>query len=164
MVLFFDSHPVQYKAPVYQRLQQLRPGSFKVVYATDLTARGHHDREFGQSFAWDQPLLEGYPHLVLNNERGIPLTGFRSLTGKGIHDLLQKERPDAVVISQFIYEFDLVTYLSCLRLNIPIWIRQETQDEALVRPAWKETLRGLFYRLAYRQVSHAFYFGNKGGQ
>ncbi|MCE0497246.1 MAG: glycosyltransferase family 4 protein [Methylacidiphilales bacterium] len=159
MVLIFDSHPVQYKAPVYQRLQQLRPGSFKVIYATDASVRGHHDREFCKIVAWDQPLLDGYPHLVLNNERGTPLTGFRSLTGRGIRDLLQKERPDTVIISQFIYEFDFVTYLNCVRLNIPIWIRQETQDEAFVRPAWKQSLRGLFYRIAYRQVSHAFYFG-----
>ena len=159
MVLIFDSHPVQYKAPVYQRLQQLKPGSFKVVYATDTSMRGHPDREFGKIVAWDQPLLEGYPHLILNNERGAPLTGFRSLTGRGIHDLLQQERPAAVIISQFIYEFDLVTYLGCVRLNIPIWIRQETQDEAFDRPAWKQALRGLCYRIAYRQVSHAFYFG-----
>jgi glycosyltransferase involved in cell wall biosynthesis len=164
MVLFFDSHPVQYKAPVYQHLQQLKPGSFKVIYATDSSVRGRHDREFGQTVAWDQPLLDGYSHLVLNNERGTPLTGFRSLTGRGIHDLLQKERPAAVIMSQFIYEFDLVAYLCCVRLNIPIWIRQETQDQAFVRPAWKEVLRGLLYRLAYRQVGHAFYFGELNRQ
>ncbi|HUB67016.1 MAG TPA: glycosyltransferase family 4 protein [Candidatus Methylacidiphilales bacterium] len=160
MVFIFDSHPVQYKAPVYQRLQQLKPGSFKVIYATDSTMRGHHDREFGKTVIWDQPLLEGYPFLVLNNERGIPLTDFRSLTGSGIHRFLQEERPAAVIISQFIYEFDLVTYLSCLQLHIPIWIRQETQDEAFVRPAWKQALRGLIYRLAYCHVQHAFYFGD----
>jgi glycosyltransferase involved in cell wall biosynthesis len=164
MVLIFDSHPVQYKAPVYQRLQQLKPGAFKVIYATDSSVRGHLDREFGKTIAWDQPLLEGYPYLVLNNERGTPLTGFRSLTGHGVHHLLQEERPAAVIILQFIYEFDLVTYLSCLRLHIPIWIRQETQDEAFVRPAWKQALRGLIYRLAYRHVRHAFYLGELNRQ
>jgi glycosyltransferase involved in cell wall biosynthesis len=159
MVLFFDSHPVQYKAPVFQRLQQVKPDSFKVVYATDVSLRGHYDREFGKKIAWDQPLLEGYSSIVLKNERGKPLTGFRSLTGRGVYRLLKKERPGAVIISQFLYEFDLVTYISCLRLKIPIWIRHETQDEAFVRPPWKEALRGFLYRLAYRKVSHAFYLG-----
>ena len=159
MFLIFDSHPVQYKAPVYQRLQQLKPGAFKVVYATDSSVRGHHDQDFGQTVAWDTPLLDGYAHIVLNNARGTPLQGFRSLTGHGVYSLLRRERPAAAVISQFIYEFDLVTYISCLLLGIPIWIRQETQDEAFLRPLWKNVLRGLFYRAAYSRVRHAFFFG-----
>jgi glycosyltransferase involved in cell wall biosynthesis len=159
MVIFFDSHPVQYKAPVYQRLQQLKPGSFKVVYATDAPMRGHRDPGFGQVVAWDQPLLEGYPNVVLHNERGTPLTGFRSLTGRGVRSLLRRERPAAVMISQFRYAFDLAAYRACRRYKIPIWIRHETQDEAFVRPPWKEALRGLLYRLIYRNVSHAFYIG-----
>jgi glycosyltransferase involved in cell wall biosynthesis len=159
MIFIFDSHPVQYKAPVYQRLAQLRPGTFRVIYATDAPVRGHRDVEFGTMVTWDTPLLEGYDQVVLGNERGTPLHGFRSLTGRGIFELLRRERPSVVVISQFLYEFDLATYLACRRLGIPIWIRQETQDEAFVRPAWKTLLRGLAYRFAYAGVSHAFYFG-----
>jgi glycosyltransferase involved in cell wall biosynthesis len=159
MIFIFDSHPVQYKAPVYQRLQQLRPDSFKVFYASDFSVRGQHDPDFNTVVAWDTPLLEGYPHAVLGNERGTPLAGFRSLTGHGIYRLLQRERPDAVIISQFLYEYDLVTYVSSLLLGIPIWIRQETQDEAFRRPAWKKWLRHLLYRIAYRRVDHALYFG-----
>jgi glycosyltransferase involved in cell wall biosynthesis len=159
MLLIFDSHPVQYKAPVYRRLAQLRPGSFRVVYATDVTARGHHDREFGEKVAWDTPLLEGYDHLVLRNERGTPFTGFRSLSGRGVLALLRRERPRAALLSQFLYAFDLAAWLGCVALRIPIWIRQETQDEAFVRPAWKSAVRDLIYRAAYAPVTHAFAFG-----
>jgi glycosyltransferase involved in cell wall biosynthesis len=159
MVFIFDSHPVQYKAPVYQQLRQIKPDSFKVFYATDASVRGGHDREFNQFIAWDTPLLEGYAHVVLHNERGTPFRGFRSLTGRGIHRLLEQERPSAVLISSFLYEFDLAVYLSCRRLGIPIWIRHETQDEAFPRSAAKSFLRGLFYRFAYAGVSHAFYIG-----
>ncbi len=159
MIFIFDSHPVQYKAPIYQRLQQLRPGGFKVFYASDSTMRGHRDRDFAAVVAWDTPLLDGYAHAVLNNERGTPFQGFRTLTGRGIFSLLRRERPRAVLISQFLYEFDLATYLSCRLLGIPIWIRHETQDEAFVRPAWKSILRNLFYRAAYAGVSHAFFIG-----
>ncbi len=159
MLFIFDSHPVQYKAPVYQELQRMRPGSFKVIYASDCSVRGHHDKDFGQRVAWDVPLMEDYPHTVLHNERGVPLHGFRSLSGRGIFALLKRERPSAVLISQFLYASDLTAYLSCLSLGIPIWIRHETQDEAFIRPPWKTILRQLFYRLAYRGVSHAFYIG-----
>jgi glycosyltransferase involved in cell wall biosynthesis len=159
MILIFDSHPVQYKAPIYQRLWKIRPGSFRVVYATDATMRGHRDREFQTAVSWDTPLLEGYDHLILHQENGTPLSGFRSLTGRGIFALLQRERPRAALLSQFLYAFDLAVYLSCLRLRIPIWIRHETQDEAFRRPAWKSALRNLFYRLAYAGIDHAFYIG-----
>ena len=159
MVLIFDSHPVQYKAPVYQCLQKLRPDRFQVVYVTDCSLKGYRDPGFGQNVTWDTPLLSGYPSRVLNNERGVPLQGFRSLTGRGVFQLLRTQRPDAVLLSQFIYEADLVAYLSCWWLGIPIWIRHETQDEAFRRPAWKGALRDVFYCLAYRPVNHAFYIG-----
>ena len=159
MLLIFDSHPVQYKAPIYQRLAQLRPRSFKVVYATDVTMHGHRDREFGAAIAWDTPLLDGYDHVVLHNERGTPFQGFRSLSGRGVFDLLRQEKTGAALISQFLYAFDLAAYLGCRRLGIPIWIRHETQDEAFPRPAWKSAVRGLAYRVAYRGVSHAFAIG-----
>lgn len=159
MVFIFDSHPVQYKAPVYQAMEKMREGLFRVIYVTDCSVRGRMDREFGENVAWETSLLSGYPHVILNNERGVPLSGFRSLTGRGIHRLLRTERPGAVIFSQFLYEADLVAYLSCLRLGIPIWIRQETQDEAFRRPAWKEWLRGVFYRAVYRPVQHAFSSG-----
>jgi glycosyltransferase involved in cell wall biosynthesis len=159
MVLFFESHPVQYKAPVFARLAQLVPGQFKVVYASDCSVRGHLDREFGQTIAWNTPLLQGYPFVVLHNERGTPLRGFRSLTGRGIDRLLREEKPAAAVLGQFLYAFDLAAYLGCRRLGIPIWIRQETQDEASPRTPAKALLRSLLYRAAYAPVRHAFYFG-----
>jgi glycosyltransferase involved in cell wall biosynthesis len=159
MIFIFDSHPVQYKAPVYQRLQQLRPGSFRVIYASDASVRGHRDAEFETEVTWDTPLMEGYDHVVLGNERGTPFQGFRSLTGRGVFEMLQREKPKAALLSQFLYAFDFATYAACLRLRIPIWIRQETQDEAFLRPAWKQIVRGLAYRLAYAGVEHAFYVG-----
>jgi glycosyltransferase involved in cell wall biosynthesis len=159
MIFIFDSHPVQYKAPVYQRLQQIRPDSFQVFYASDATMRGHRDRGFDTVVRWDTPLLDGYRHTVLHNERGTVFQGFRSLTGRGIFSLLRKERPAAVLISQFLYAFDLTTYLSALFLHLPIWIRHETQDEAFSRPAWKAVLRNIFYRFAYAEINHAFYIG-----
>lgn len=159
MILIFDSHPVQYKAPVYRALARRRPGKFKVIYCTGVSLRRHREPDFGRELAWDTPLLDGYTSAVLDNERGEPLRGFRSLTGKGVFGLLRKERPSAVLISQFLYEADLVAYLSCLFLRIPVWIRHETQDEAMVRGPLKSLLRGLFYRLAYAGVSRAFYIG-----
>lgn len=161
-VYIFDSHPVQYKAPVYQALQTLLPDAFELIYATDASVRaGNVDKDFGKEVVWDTPLLSGYRYRILGNERGVPLSGPGSLTGRGVFSLLRSERPKAVVLTQSYYWFDHVAYLSCLLLRIPILIRQETQDEMFggKRPWLKEKIRGLTYRLLYWPVKHAFAFG-----
>jgi glycosyltransferase involved in cell wall biosynthesis len=159
MILIFETHPIQYKAPIYQRLQQLRPGSFRVIYGTDGSMRDGLDPEFGRKVTWDVPLLDGYPHTVLGNQKGPALEGIRSLSGRGIFKLLRQEKPQAVLVAPFLFEFDIVVFLSCLLLRIPIWIRVETQDEAVVRPKWKGDVRTAVYWVAYKFVAHAFFIG-----
>lgn len=166
-ILIFDSHPVQYKAPVYRAIEQLLPGSFEVVYATDASVRkGHVDKQFGKEVAWDTPLLEGYPWRVLGNENGVPMSNSASLTGRGVFALLRRERPRAVLLTQAFYRFDHVAYLSALVLRIPILIRQETQDEMYdgQRSPIKELARQLIYRMMYLPVRHAFAFGHLNWQ
>lgn len=161
MVLIFDSHPVQYKAPVYKAAAALAPGRFEVVYATDVSAKGYKDQGFNEVVAWNTPLLEGYAYTVLGTERGEPLTTRRSLGGRGVWKMLRQRKPRAVVMTQFRYEFDFVAYISCLLLGIPVWIRQETQDEMYgkSRAGWQSLVRYLLYRILYFPVQRAFCFG-----
>jgi len=161
-VLFFESHPVQYKAPVYQALQTILPDAFEVVYASDASIRaGNIDQGFGSEVVWDVPLMDGYSNRVLNNEKGTPFTTTTSLTGRGIFTLLKRERPRAVVLTHFRYRFDQTAFLSALLLGIPILIRQETQDELYAgnRPLVKSALRAVIYRALYAPCRHAFAFG-----
>jgi glycosyltransferase involved in cell wall biosynthesis len=159
MILIFETHPIQYKAPIYRRLQELRPNSFRVIYGTDLSMRNGYDPEFGRTVTWDTPLLEGYPHTILHNERGPVLQGFRSVSSRGIFGLLRKYRPGAVLIAPFLFEFDIALFLLCILLRIPVWTRTETQDEAFIRTKWRTDVRKALYWLAYRGVAHAFYIG-----
>lgn len=164
----FESHPVQYHAPVYRKLHRLcherGSGSVQVYYATDITLRGYFDRGFGGTIAWDEPLLQGYPAKILNNENGMPLNGFNSLTGKGIFALLKRQRPDAVLLTGLAYRFDWTAYFAALWLRIPIWIRTETQDQAVARGQIKSWLRSWFYRLAYAPVRKALVIGRLNGE
>lgn len=164
MKLFiFESHPVQYHAPVYRELHRISEecgeGELKVLYATDVTIRGHFDSGFGASFAWDEPLLHGYSASVLKTENGLPLNGFNSLTGRGIPALLKQEHPDAILLTGLAYRFDWTAYFSALRLKIPIWIRTETQDEAFERGRLKSKVRSWFYRLTYARIQKALTIG-----
>jgi glycosyltransferase involved in cell wall biosynthesis len=158
-LLIFETHPVQYRAPVFQELERLVPGNFEVVFASDCSVRGRRDPGFGEKFAWDVPLLEGYPFRVLGNERGVPLSSWGSLTGKGIYRLMREIRPRAVLMHSFSYRYDLAIYLAARALGIPIWIRIETQDEAFERGRFKSIIRSIIYRALYTGVKKAFYIG-----
>jgi glycosyltransferase involved in cell wall biosynthesis len=159
MLAIFESHPVQYRAPVYQALQRLVPGRFHVFYATDVSLRGNRDVDFGKTVAWDEPLLDGYPNTVLKQERGEPLKGFRSLHGCGLSYVFNDYQPEAILQTQFLYEYDFAALFQAWLRRIPVWIRQETQDEALKRSAGKELLRSRAYRILYSLVSKAFFIG-----
>jgi len=158
-LLVFESHPVQYYAPIYRELDRIcrsgGPHCIKVFYATDASVKGHFDSGFRTRVAWDEDLLEGYSSSVLHNEVGEPLKGFRSLCGKGVWSLLRSERPDAVMVTGFFYEFDWAVISSAILLRIPIWFRADTNDQAFERSFLKKTLRSWVYRVAYLILDRA---------
>jgi len=158
-LLVFDSHPVQYRVPVWQLMEQKVPNSIHVVYASDCSVRGHADEGFGKTFAWDEPMLEGYAHTVLNCEKGKPLIGWGSLTGKGVAAMLDKLKPQAVLLTGLNYRYDLVAYMAARRRGIPVWLRCETQDESVHRSKMKGIIRSLIYRAAYLGIDRIFYIG-----
>jgi glycosyltransferase involved in cell wall biosynthesis len=105
------------------------------------------------------PLLEGYPNRVLGNERGVPLSNWRSLHGRGVFKLLKASRPQAVLLSGLSYQFDWAVIFSALYLRIPIWLRAETQDYCFSRSRRKTILRSWIYRFIYRVIGHFFAIG-----
>ena len=158
-LLVFDSHPVQYRVPIWQILESHNPGSVHVVYASDCSVRGHADKDFGQTVAWDEPMLSGYNYTILNCEKGEPLSSWGSLTGEGVKETLEKIKPDAVLLTGLNYKFDAVSYFQARRRGIPVWLRCETQDYAVARSAGKAVVRSLIYRMAYLALSKVFYIG-----
>ncbi|MFN8358262.1 MAG: glycosyltransferase [Spirosomataceae bacterium] len=159
MLLIFDTHPVQYRAPLWRAIQQLYPGSIHVVYASDCSVKGHQDEGFGQTVAWDEPLLAGYPYTILNCEKGQPLSGWGSLTGKGVKEVIAHTRPSAVLLTGIYYRYESVAWYYARLAGIPVWLRTETQDEAFQRSRFKSFLRSLVYKIAYKGFQKFFYIG-----
>ena len=157
-LLVFDSHPVQYRVPVWQQFEKNNPGHLHVVYGSDSSVRGYADKDFGQNIAWDDPMLTGYNYTVLNCGNG-PFGKWGSLTGDGVKEILDKIKPDVVLLVGLNYKYDLVAYYNAVRKGIPVWLRCETQDYATYRSALKSPLRSLIYRTAYLKMSRIFYIG-----
>jgi glycosyltransferase involved in cell wall biosynthesis len=163
MLGIFETHPVQYRAPVYRELAGLTPPeSFHVFYATDTSLRGKRDEGFGTTVAWDVPLLEGYPNSVIfpgQNRQTHPVTAFLE-TGR----LMERHRLSGVLLTDFRRSLGLPLLLQANIKRLPVWIRQETQDEAFVRNGLKSMCRDMCYRFLYSRVEHAFAIGelNRG--
>ena len=158
-ILVFDSHPVQYRAPVWRTIEQEVPGSIHVVYATDCSVKGHVDSGFGRSIAWDEPLLDGYAYSILNSENGIPLEGWNTLTGKGVGNIMDKIKPNVILLTGFNYRYDLVAYIQAKLRGIPVWVRCETQDTAVERSWIKGLVRSMIYGSLYKGLNRIFYIG-----
>jgi glycosyltransferase involved in cell wall biosynthesis len=158
-LLVFETHPVQYRAPIYAQLNNLCPGSVHVAYASDFSITGSFDPEFSCEIAWDTDLLSGYDHTFMSRNKLCPPMGFRGLSGSGVFELIRNIQPDVILITSLRYEFDFAAYCSAIALRIPIWLRLETQDQAFKRSRLKSAIRSTFYKLIYSQVQRAFPIG-----
>lgn len=163
-LLIFDSHPVQYRVPVWKEIERSLPGSIQVVYASDCSVRGYTDTGFGKNLSWDEPMLSGYKNTILNCENGTPLSGWNSLTGKGVKKIIDQVKPSAILLTGINYRYDMVALLLAKLKGIPVWLRCETQDEAHHRSGIKLLLRSFIYKIAYSSLNQVFFIGELNKQ
>lgn len=159
-LLIIESHPVQYRTPLYAYLNKICPGQIHVVFASDFSVRGAFDAGFETSFAWDSDLLAGFPSTVLDTTtlKHTP-RGWNDLKAPGLHRLIRRLKPKAILLNSLNYRFDYVAYLLALWSRIPVWMRCETQDQAFSRSPLKSFLRSAYYWLLYKGINTAFSIG-----
>ncbi len=97
-LVILQTHPIQYYAPLYQVLAQRGVVDVHVLYLTDAGAVPHLDEKFGTQFHWDIPLLDGYPHTVL--QPGTPIQGRNVFQrdAPGLVAELERLAPDWILI------------------------------------------------------------------
>ena len=156
-----ETHPIQYKAPLFRKLAADPRLDLTVFFAMVPDAE-QQGAGFGVAFEWDSPLLEGYPHEVLENRARRPsVTTFAGCDTPGLGGRLRELRPDAVLVNGWVAKTCLQALWACRRLGIPCLVRGEAN---LLRPraAWKHALHGLLLReyagwIAIGSASREFY-------
>ena len=58
-VIFLNSHPIQYFAPLYSFLNE-NSVETEAWYFSDFSIKGGKDKQFGVDIKWDIDLLAGY--------------------------------------------------------------------------------------------------------
>jgi len=157
----FYTHPIQYLAPLWRRLAAESDLDIQVHYFSDASVRGGIDVDFGVPVAWDVPLLEGYDHEFLQRDAEAP--GFADARLDDPEALLERERPDAVLVGGYTHPFERQIIPVARRRGIRTLLRGELTDAR--RPGssvWRRMAKSLFLRRFYRDIDAFCVLGRNG--
>ncbi|NDC76350.1 MAG: glycosyltransferase [Chitinophagia bacterium] len=153
------THPIQYNAPLFMRLNGLDGIELKVFYTWSQTeSGGQYDPDFGRDVRWDVPLLEGYPYVFVPNTARRPGAGrFMGIVNPGIISMIEAWGPDAILV----YSWPYHSHLRVLRHfsgKVPILFRG---DSTLLNehPGLRKIARRIFLTWIYRHVDMGLYVG-----
>jgi glycosyltransferase involved in cell wall biosynthesis len=111
-------HPIQYHAPLFQRLAQRGKVELDVLFLSDMGYRPVVDPGFGVSVAWDIDLLSGYAHsFMTTTEHPAALVHMTSTLARWI------TRQDAVVVNGYTSSWMLLAMALCRARKVPYLLR-----------------------------------------
>jgi glycosyltransferase involved in cell wall biosynthesis len=146
----FNTHPIQYQAPIWRRLAQ--DGRFRctVFFLSDQGLIPRVDPGFGQPVAWDVPLVDGYDHRFLARA---PIAEAYRMPIPGIDDLLRRERFDIVMMHGYRHAYCRQLIRHRRRGGYKVVVRGEFSDLLdAKRPAWQRLARRACLSMLYRRI------------
>jgi glycosyltransferase involved in cell wall biosynthesis len=155
-----STHPIQYYAPIFQRLAQSLAILPRVFFTWSQTAGANvADPGFGRSITWDIPLLEGYGHEFVENVASRPGTDhFWGLRNPGLIRAIEAWRADAVLV----FGWNAAAHLGALLHfdgRIPVFFRG---DSTLLDQTswWRKAARRAVLTWVYRHIDVAVAVGS----
>jgi glycosyltransferase involved in cell wall biosynthesis len=167
------SHPIQYYAPLHQRLARRHDLVLKVFFTWHSAEAPVHDRGFQRMVAWDVPLTEGYDYEVIPNVASDPGTHhFLGLRNPTLVERVQAWGPDLVHVTGWAWHSHLMALRRFAKLGVPTFFRGDSHllDRVSKGLSWyvkRAILRQVFaWPAAFLVVgtaSHSYYeaFGVK---
>ena len=146
-LIVIETHPVQYRVPIYRMLQEKFHIPVTVIYGSDFSIKEYRDKEFNESFAWDTDLLSGYAHIFL--------------TKNDIEKILTDLKPGVVMITGYSPGFHRIALDKASQLRYPLIFRSETTDHAIKRSPIKNILRDIALKNIYKKCTHLLYIGKR---
>ena len=155
------THPIQYNAPVFQRLSKRGNISIRVFYTWgEQVMKSKFDPGFGKIVSWDIPLLEGYGfEFVLNKAKHPGSNHFFGIINPNLIRQIENWEANAVLVYGWNFEGHLKT-LRYFKNKIPVIFRGDST--LLMEPqGWslKKMIRRQILKWVYRKVDYALYVG-----
>jgi glycosyltransferase involved in cell wall biosynthesis len=150
-VLFVASHPVQYQAPLFQRLTSRPEIDFEVAYCSLRGAEASFDPEFETTVKWDLPLLSGYAWSHIPNQGSNP-DSFFGLYNPGLWKLIRAGKYDAVI--SYVGYVRATFWVACLAAKFAgsrfLFGTDASSLVARDGRLWKSSLKRVFWPLLFR--------------
>jgi glycosyltransferase involved in cell wall biosynthesis len=144
------SHPIQYFAPLHQRLAQRNDIKFKVFFTWHAGEAPIHDRGFARDVAWDIPLTTGYCYELVPNTAADPgMHSFFGLHNPTLIDRVTEWQPDTAIIHGWAWR----SHLRALRDLPAHGIRTLLRGDSHLLG---ETRRGLRWRAKHALLTRIF--------
>jgi glycosyltransferase involved in cell wall biosynthesis len=159
MLVILATHPIQYQVPIWQILARRAKVPFEVWYITAHGVAPSFDPEFGKVFAWDLPLLEGYPHrfpkagapphLGTSMQVGLPAEYAQRLRSGEV---------SAIFVPGWNVRACWEAAFIAHRHGVPVWMRGDSNDLKIDRGA-KRWVKRLLLGALFRRVDRFLYVG-----
>jgi glycosyltransferase involved in cell wall biosynthesis len=119
-IAFVVSHPIQYLAPLYQKLAGRDDVEIKVFFTWHAGQHAVDDRGFGRPVAWDIPLTDGYDFELVPNAASDPGTHkFLGLHNPMLLERVMSWQPDVVHINGWAWLSHLQLLHGLKRRGVP---------------------------------------------
>lgn len=162
-IIFLNSHPIQYFAPLYQKINREEPDfKLEVLYCSDASVKGQLDKGFGTKVKWDIPLLEGYRHVFLNNNSPKPSVhkGFWGIINWDIIKYLKRRQKSIIVVHGWGYATNVITIIAAKILGHTVCLRAETPlNQEKLKNRKIIYLKHLYLRFLFLFVDKFLYIG-----
>lgn len=158
------SHPIQYYAPLFQRVAQDISLNIKVFYLWDFGVTDQVDQGFKQSLKWDISLLDGYDfEFVSNTSKDKGTHHIFGLQNPNLTKQVLAFKPDAILLTVSYNYASIYRFLWQLRnkignKNIPIIFRGDSH-RILVKNNLKNNLKRLVIAKIFQSFAACLYVG-----
>ena len=159
MLVVFQTHPVQYHAPVFRAVQAQHGIPVTAIYGSDFSVAGYRDQEFGASFAWDTDLLSGYTSIFLSRVADGGAASFDEVRTDELAAALGNLTPSAALVAGYSPAFHRSAFLAAWRRRLPILFRAEVSPTPQTGSVVKRAVRAAALRTLYARCARVLYIG-----
>jgi glycosyltransferase involved in cell wall biosynthesis len=163
-IIFINSHPIQYFAPLYKYLNQQGINT-SCWYCSTETLAGHRDRQFNAEIKWDIPVLEGYTHRFFKNYSWKPsfYNGFFGLINPGLLTALFRQPPGVIIVHGWACLTNVLVLILGRLAGHTVCLRAETPlNQELLKGKFNQGLKKLLLRgILFQFVAQFLYIGKQ---
>ncbi len=155
------SHPIQYQAPLFQRLAKDPKIDLMVYFCWDFGVdKESFDPEFGKKLKWDIPLLDGYNYKFLKNYSLKPDNKFFGLVNFGIVKELKTNKYDLLFVHGWNSLTNILAVFTAFSFGIPVAMHGDNCFACeSVKPQWKRKLKKIILTNFFRKIRFFLYMG-----